>query len=252
MNKGSVYVVVLLTLCLAASAAAFILYRIETNDLKEEIAALKQPKQEGDAVLSARVEALENALNNSPKYDADKTAFMRIEREIDGIKRTMAARAEKPAAPIETKPGEKTDAADAATQGNNPAVENIKEEVKKELQAEEKQRKAEQRLKQAEQTRKFMQTAWETKMKEEFPKLAEKIKLSVVQEEKIKEIVDGAFNKIMGMLDEQFKLPEGEEKWNEFMTETQNIYKDAETQIRGMVSDEQAKELDEFFKKDRW
>ncbi len=142
--------------------------------------------------------------------------------------------------------GSKADPGSGLPAGS-PAIETLKEEVKKELKEERKKEEEERRLKMASQMKEMETKRWQKKLDEEFPKLAEKINLSTTQEFAIKEIAEEAFKKIMALWEEAMSKPEDEVDWAGFQEKMEKIYKDAETQVTEMVSKEQAEALEKFF-----
>ena len=126
-------------------------------------------------------------------------------------------------------------------------IEELKEEVKKEIKEERRAEEIEAQRKWYEQMNEKEQEKWKKRLEEEFPKLAQKIKLSPTQEFGIREIAENAFNKIMALWDDAMSKHKSEVDWTAFGKEMEKIYKEAEAQVTEMVSEEQAEALGKFF-----
>ena len=142
----------------------------------------------------------------------------------------------------------KDDSAGTPASGS-PAMETLKEEVKKELKEERKKEEEERRQKMAGQMKEMETKRWRKKLDEEFPKLAEEINLNTTQEFAIKEIAENAFKKIMALWEEAMKQPEDEVDWASFQEKMEKIYKEAESQVVEMVTEKQAEALGKFFER---
>jgi len=142
-----------------------------------------------------------------------------------------------------TKPGENGSKLAA---GSRDLITDIKEAVKKELKKDEEAKRIERRKKQAEQNKKWVRNEFDGQIKG-FPEFAEKIGLNGSQETEIRQIAEEAFEKVMRILSDAWEKPEDEVDWGEAMKEIEEIYKDAEAQIEPYVTEEQGKQLREYF-----
>ena len=239
---------VLLGLLIAAGllGGAYILSTSKTNG--EEYANKMETANEHIDNLTKKTALLEgNIAQLHQELESCKLVIESNGNRIGQMTRQLAE-APQPVASPALPAGKTGDSISGQSPPMPEVIEAVKEEVKKELKEEKLAKETEQFQNWYKQMHKSESEKFRKQMEDDFPALAQKIKLTPTQEYAIRDVAEGAFKKIMALIEDTMANRSKEEiDWVAYQKQMEEIYNEAETQIVELVDEKQAGAIRKFF-----